>query len=139
MNKRHEQLQRREFLTRATQTVAVAFAAPGWRSGLVAVEANASGLQQRLPIQIGILLETFRGTLEARLDAVKAAGLDCVQLGMDSAGLSAMPDEIPPALAEQIRRAAAARGIFISAPARATAKVCGGPTPTIIRRRPGAT
>ena len=34
-------------------------------------------------MQIGILMGTFaRPTLEARLDAVKACGLDCVQLSM---------------------------------------------------------
>ena len=47
-------------------------------------------------IQIGILMGTFsEPTLEARLDAVKACGLDCVQLSMDCAGLAAMPDEVP--------------------------------------------
>ena len=66
-------------------------------------------------MQIGILLGTFgRGTLEARLDAVKACGLDCVQLSMDCAGLSDMPDAIAPELAGRARREAAARGITIA-------------------------
>ncbi len=66
-------------------------------------------------MQIGILLGTFsRPTLEARLDAVKACGLDCVQLSLDCVGLPAMPDEIAPELAGRIRRAAAARGITIA-------------------------
>lgn len=48
-------------------------------------------------IRIGILLGTFAGpTLEARLDAVKACGLDCVQVSLDCAGLPAMPEEISP-------------------------------------------
>ncbi len=66
-------------------------------------------------IQIGILLGTFsEPTLEARLDAVKAGGLDCVQLSMDCAGLAAMPDEVPTELADRIHREAAARGITIA-------------------------
>ena len=66
-------------------------------------------------IQIGILLGTFSGpTLEARLDAVKACGLDCVQVSLDCAGQPAMPDRIAPELSERIRQAAAARGIEIA-------------------------
>jgi sugar phosphate isomerase/epimerase len=66
-------------------------------------------------IQIGIFLSTFRGkTLEDRLDAVKASGLNCVQLGMDSAGLAAMPDEIAPELLARIRHEAGDRGIEIA-------------------------
>ncbi len=76
------------------------------------------------PMQIGILLETFaRKTLEERLDAVKACGLDCVQLGMDSAGLPSMPEEIPPAVIARISRAAAARGIAIAS-LRGTFNMC---------------
>jgi len=67
-------------------------------------------------MQLGILLGTFsRPTLEARLDATKACGLDCVQVSLDCAGLPAMPDEIPSDLAARIRRDAAARGITIAA------------------------
>jgi sugar phosphate isomerase/epimerase len=67
-----------------------------------------------LPIQVGILLGTFSGpTLEARLDAVKACGLDCIQLSLDCAGLPDMPDEVTPELAARIRREVAARGISI--------------------------
>jgi len=67
-------------------------------------------------MRIGILIGTFaRPTLEARLDAVKASGLDCVQLSMDCAGLAPMPDEIAPELVGRIRREAAARGITIAA------------------------
>ncbi len=66
-------------------------------------------------MQIGILMGTFaRPTLQARLDAVKVCGLDCVQLSMGCAGLPAMPDEIPPELAARIRREADARGIAIA-------------------------
>jgi len=71
--------------------------------------------KQILPIQIGILLGTFSGpTLESRLDAVKACGLDCVQLSLDCAGVVAMPDEVSLELASRIRREAAARGITIA-------------------------
>jgi hypothetical protein len=66
-------------------------------------------------VQIGILLGTFaRPALEARLDAVKACGLDCVQLSLDCAGLPAMPEEISSELAGRIHREAAARGITIA-------------------------
>jgi sugar phosphate isomerase/epimerase len=66
-------------------------------------------------IQIGIFIQTFsRPTLEARLDAVKACGLDCVQIGMDCVGLPSMPDRIPAEPLQRIRREAAARGIEIA-------------------------
>ena len=77
--------------------------------------ANPSGATSGSLMQIGILLGTFaRGTLETKLDAVKACGLDCVQLSMDCAGLRPMPDEIPAEVIRRIRREAAARGITIA-------------------------
>ena len=67
-------------------------------------------------MQIGILLGTFsRPTLEAKLDGVRACGLESVQLSMACAGLPAMPDRIAPELLGRIRRAATARGIEIAA------------------------
>lgn len=67
-------------------------------------------------IRVGILLGTFRAaTLEERLDAVKACGLDCIQLSLDCAGLPTMPESIPPELPGRIRAAAAARAITIAA------------------------
>ena len=66
-------------------------------------------------MQIGILMGTLsRPTLEARFDAVKACGLDCVQVSMDCAGVPSMPENIPPELTGRIRREAAARGITIA-------------------------
>jgi sugar phosphate isomerase/epimerase len=77
--------------------------------------AGTPGSPQAPAIRIGVLLGTFPGpTFEARLDAVKASGLDCVQLSMDCAGLPAMPDEIAPELAARVRREAAARAITIA-------------------------
>lgn len=77
--------------------------------------ATLASTQKKSPIQIGLLLNTFRtGTLEARLDAAKAAGIEAVQLSMDCAGLTAMPDAIAPELLPQIRRAAAERGIKLA-------------------------
>ena len=65
-------------------------------------------------MQIGILLGTFvQPPLEARLDAARTSGIDCVQLSLDCAGISAMPDEVPPELVVRIRRETAARGITI--------------------------
>lgn len=120
MNK--PQKQRRTFLTKATQTAtAAAFFVSGLRSwpvsaedGEIAAIPAAPTTKPVSPIRIGILLGTFRtGSLAARLDAVKANGLDCVQLSMDCAGLPMMPDEISPELAKQIRGEAAARGITL--------------------------
>ena len=66
-------------------------------------------------MRIGILSKVFvRPSLEAVLDAVAAAGLECVQFNMESAGLNPMPDEIPAGLPERVREAAAARGIGIA-------------------------
>jgi sugar phosphate isomerase/epimerase len=77
--------------------------------------AAKPGHQQAPFMQIGILMTTFtRPTLEARLDAVKACGLDCVQLSMVCVGLPIMPDDIASELVARIRREAAARGITIA-------------------------
>ncbi len=127
MNEPNKQLKRREFLKNATPVAALALGAPGWRSLLAAAGPNAAaaipqgsipsepGTRQPPLIQIGILLSTFgRGTLEARLDAVKACGLDCVQVSLDCAGLPDMPENIPPEVAGRIRHQAANRGITIA-------------------------
>jgi sugar phosphate isomerase/epimerase len=65
---------------------------------------------------IGILLATTytTGTIEERLDRAKAAGLDCVQMAMNCAGLPEMPDQIPAELPGRIRRAAADRNIKVA-------------------------
>jgi sugar phosphate isomerase/epimerase len=85
----------------------------------VGAEAPAANRprQKEVPLmQIGILMGTFgRPTLEATLDAVKACGLDCVQLSMDCAGMPSLPDRIDPEVADRIRREAVARGITIAA------------------------
>ena len=103
--------------------VAAAFAL---RSRAVAESGDPAGTMQRSsasgpasrqtqPMQIGILLNTFtRPTLEARLDAAKAGGIDCVQMSTDCAGLAAMPDQIAPELVVRMREAAAARGITLA-------------------------
>lgn len=66
--------------------------------------------------QIGILVATTytTGTLEARLDEVKAHGLECVQASMACAGLAEMPDAIPAGLPARFQREAAARGLKIA-------------------------
>ena len=85
-------------LTTATTLAKVAQADPN----------NTAATKDAPIIQIGIFLATFsRPTLEARLDAVKACGLDCVQLNMNCAGLSDMPDKIAPETVDRIRHAAA--------------------------------
>jgi sugar phosphate isomerase/epimerase len=72
--------------------------------------------EQKVPhMQIGILMKTFeRPTLEARLDAMRACGLDYGQLSMLCAGLPAMPDKIAPELVSRIRRDVDARRITIT-------------------------
>jgi sugar phosphate isomerase/epimerase len=70
-------------------------------------------------MRIGIFTKVFpRPTLGAVLDAVAAAGLDCVQLNMESAGLAALPDAIADDsgddLALRIRDEAQRRGIEIA-------------------------
>jgi sugar phosphate isomerase/epimerase len=86
--------------------------------------ANAPPAIEPSLVRIGIFLESFAGkTLEARLDAVKANGLDCVQLGMDSAGLPPMPDEITVEMIARIARESAARNIEIAS-LRGTFNMC---------------
>jgi sugar phosphate isomerase/epimerase len=89
-----------------TLTAGAAVARLGWAADAPAVQATT--------MQIGLLLGTIgRPTLEARFDAVKSCGLDCVQLSLGCCGLPAMPDAIPPDLAGRVRREADARGIKI--------------------------
>ncbi len=127
MNEPNEQLKRRSFLKNAKPVAALALGAPGWRSLLAAAGPSAAPAipQGSIPgepatrqpplIQIGILMGTFgRGTLEDWLDAVKACGLDCVQVSLDCAGLPDMPEHIPPEVAGRIRHQAADRGITIA-------------------------
>lgn len=67
-------------------------------------------------MQIGIFAKTFvRPTLEETLDAVKAAGVDCVQFNMACAGPSSMPDEISPECAAEIKQAHESRGVVMAA------------------------
>jgi len=143
MNRPFKPLKRREFLKSATPVAALAMGAPGWRS-LLAAEPDEAAIPGRSipgapgtgpapPIRIGILLGTFRGTMEARLDAVKACGLDCVQVSLDCAGLPDMPESIPPEVAGRIRRGAADRGITIAS-VQGTFNMC---HPDADRRRDG--
>jgi sugar phosphate isomerase/epimerase len=96
---------RRQFL-RMAGTLALGAA---WTA---APDAHA---QQGTLLRVGIFAATFpRSTPEAVLDAVQACGLKDVQWGMQCAGLTPMPDEIPGELADRIRRAAETRGIRIA-------------------------
>jgi sugar phosphate isomerase/epimerase len=77
--------------------------------------ATGPGPEQDPEISLGVLMGTFaRSTLESSLDAVKACGLEHIQLSMSNAGLPMMPDEIPPDLVTRIRHEADARGITIA-------------------------
>jgi sugar phosphate isomerase/epimerase len=65
---------------------------------------------------IGILVATtYRtGMLEERLDAVKADGLACVQLGLACVGLPDVVEAMPAGLPERFGRAAAERGLAVA-------------------------
>jgi sugar phosphate isomerase/epimerase len=83
--------------------------------GAAFIQTSIAAEKEAPLMQIGILSGTFwRPTLAAVLDAVKAHGLDCIQLSLDCAGMASMPDRIAPEAADQIRRQAAARGIEIA-------------------------
>jgi sugar phosphate isomerase/epimerase len=111
----------RRQLLKTVGALSVATALPRIASADPAAEPAKSGAPL---IQIGIFLEPFTGkTIEARLDALKASGLDCIQLSMDSAGLAPMPDAIAPEMLERIRREAAARKIEIAS-LRGTFNMC---------------
>jgi sugar phosphate isomerase/epimerase len=65
---------------------------------------------------IGIFAKTFaRPTLEENLDAVRSHHLGVVQYNLACAGLPSLPQQIEPALAQQIAAAAASRRITIAA------------------------
>jgi sugar phosphate isomerase/epimerase len=108
---------RRHFLKVAGALCAGATFARNWQLAAAEATAPTNFRPKETPtMRIGILTKVFsRPTLEATLDAVRASGLDCVQLNMESAGLATMPDDIPTALAERIARKANARGITIAA------------------------
>jgi sugar phosphate isomerase/epimerase len=85
------------------------------RSFLALTAASALAADPVSP-QLGILVSTTytTGTLEERLDEVKAHGLSCVQVSMGCAGLPEMPDAIPAGLPERFRKETAARGLKIA-------------------------
>lgn len=95
---------RREFLRLAGATLA--------GGGLHSAAAAAGTTLPPIGILLGTTIRT--GTLEARLDAAKAAGVACVQMSMDCAGLPELPDQIPADIPGRMRREAAARGIQIA-------------------------
>lgn len=67
-------------------------------------------------MRLGIFAKTFsRPSLEEVLDAVAGHGLHETQLNMSAAGLSSMPEEIDPALADRVREAAAGRKVALAA------------------------
>jgi sugar phosphate isomerase/epimerase len=67
-------------------------------------------------MQIGIFAKTFaRPTVEGVFDAVRAAGLDCVQFNMSCAGLPTLPETVDERVPRRIRQAAEERGIAIAA------------------------
>ena len=67
-------------------------------------------------MELGVFAKTFpRPTFEGTLDAVVAHGLRAVQFNLEGSGLPSLPDEIPNAVVDQIRRETASRGIRIAA------------------------
>jgi sugar phosphate isomerase/epimerase len=67
-------------------------------------------------MRIGIFARTFaRSSPEGVFDALVGHGLGETQFNMSVAGLSSLPDEIAPALADRVRAAAAGRQIALVA------------------------
>ena len=67
-------------------------------------------------MQVGIFAKTFQATsIVDVFRSVRLAGYKTCQFNMACAGLSAMPEEITPALAVEIARVSAAEGIGIAA------------------------
>ena len=66
-------------------------------------------------IELGIFAKTFeRDSVGALFDAVRAHELRVAHFNMSCAGLSSLPDHIPPALAESIGDAAAERDLTLA-------------------------
>ncbi|HSK83650.1 MAG TPA: sugar phosphate isomerase/epimerase [Rubrobacter sp.] len=67
-------------------------------------------------VRLGIFARTFsRPSPEGVFDAVASHGIHETQFNMSVAGLPSMPDEIDPALADRVRKAAAERNIVVVA------------------------
>ena len=67
-------------------------------------------------MQIGIMSRTFaRATLEEELDAVVNHGIDCMQFGLSSAGVTELPMQIDVDLCDKIREEMGLRNITMTA------------------------
>ncbi|MFN7598370.1 MAG: sugar phosphate isomerase/epimerase family protein [Cereibacter sp.] len=67
-------------------------------------------------MRLGIFAKTFAGDDPGNvLAAARAAGFACVQYNMACSGLSAMPDDIPAAVAAAVRAASAQTGVAVAA------------------------
>src|ERR687889_275451 len=67
-------------------------------------------------MRLGIFAKTFaRTSPEDAFDSLASYGLHGTQFNMSVAGLPSMPDEIDPALADRVRKAAADRNIALVA------------------------
>ena len=67
-------------------------------------------------MQIGIMSRIFaRATLEEELDAVANHGIDCMQFGLSSAGVTELPTHIETGLCDRIREEMEARNITMTA------------------------
>lgn len=67
-------------------------------------------------MQLGIFSTVFeRDTVEEKVDAVRDAGLSCVQFHMQCVGLEPMPEAIPEDVCDRIRVVHKSRGIAIGA------------------------
>ena len=67
-------------------------------------------------MKLGVFAKTYqRKSLEATLDAVRADGINLIQLKMTSVGLPTLPEQIPQSIIDRIKRATESRGISIAA------------------------
>jgi sugar phosphate isomerase/epimerase len=67
-------------------------------------------------MNLGIFAKTFRRPdAQATLEAVRALGLGCVQFNFECAGLSSMPEEVPPSTLAAIATASRDTGVRLAA------------------------
>lgn len=67
-------------------------------------------------MKLGIFSKVFaRDGIEANLDAVRAHGLDSVQLNLETLGTAPMPEQIPEELCQRVRQGLAQRHLELAA------------------------
>lgn len=112
-------LNRRQFLATTGACSVIAGVACAVRASEERTDAapgkELNGGKPAAQLRLGVLSGTFgKRTISETLDSLKAGGLECLQLSLDSAGLPSMPDEIAPDVIDQIRKEADSRKVWIA-------------------------